>query len=117
MRPTRVIAVGNAKDSLTELNKIVGIQRKNGKTSSSEIQMLNSIKNKIELVRQNPFYGDNIRKGLIPKKYKVPNLWRIELTNFWRMLYTVRGDEVEVICFVLEIVDHKKYDKIMGYKK
>ena len=79
--------------------------------------MLNSIKSKIELVKQNPFYGDNIRKNLIPKKYKVQNLWRVELTKFWRMLYTVRGDEVEVICFVLEIVGHKEYDKIMGYNK
>ncbi len=102
MRPTRIVAVGNAKESLVKLNEIVGAQKKNGKSNSAEIQMLNSIKKKIGLVKSNPFYGDNIKKSLIPKKYKVPNLWRVELTNFWRMLYTIRGDEVEVICFVLE---------------
>ena len=117
MKPTRVVVVDDAKEALVKLNEIVGIQRKIGKTNSAEIQMLNSIKNKIELVKQNPFYGDNVKTNLIPKKYKVPNLWRVELTNYWRMLYTIRGDEVEIICFVLEIISHKDYDKIMGYKK
>ncbi|MBU3923912.1 MAG: hypothetical protein KJ592_03270 [Nanoarchaeota archaeon] len=117
MKPTRVVMIDDAKKALIKLNEIVGIRMRIGKTNSAEIQMLNSIKNKIDLIKQNPFYGDNIRKDLIPKKYKVPNLWRVELTNYWRRLYTIRGDEVEVICFVLEIVSHKDYDKIMGYKK
>jgi mRNA-degrading endonuclease HigB of HigAB toxin-antitoxin module len=53
---------------------------------------------------------------MIPKKYNAQNLWRVELANFWRMLYTIKGDEIEVICFVLDIVSHKEYDKIFGYK-
>lgn len=115
-KPVRVIMIDNAKEAFIKLNEIAGKQIKAGRTNSQEIQLLKSIKNKIELVKQNPFYGDNIKKELIPKKYNVPNLWRVELSNYWRMLYTIRGDEIEIICFILEIVNHKEYDKIFGYK-
>ncbi|MEK6928097.1 MAG: hypothetical protein AABX11_06720 [Nanoarchaeota archaeon] len=54
---------------------------------------------------------------MIPDKHKVANLWRVELSQFWRMIYTIKGDELEVICFVLELVDHPSYDKLFGYRK
>jgi len=50
------------------------------------------------------------------KKYNVENLWRVELTNFWRMIHTIKGNDVEVICFILEICNHEKYNKLFGYK-
>jgi hypothetical protein len=57
-------------------------------------------------------------KVLIPKeyaeKYQTSNLWSVELTNYWRMLYTIKGDQVEIICFILDIMDHKEYDKLFG---
>lgn len=31
--------------------------------------------------------------------------------------YTIVGDEVKIITFVLEFMDHKKYDKVFGYDK
>lgn len=117
MKSVRVILLDDAKESLRRLNEIVGHQLNIGKTSTPETQLFKSIKTKIEFIKQNPFYGDNIKKELIPKKYNVLNLWRIELTNYWRMLYTIRGDEIEIICFILEIIDHDDYDKIFGYRK
>lgn len=91
------------------------------KKYSEEIQLLNSIKQKVEFIKENPFYGDNIPKKLIPEeyviKYNAKNLWRVELSQFWRMLYTIKGDEIEVICFVLDIMDHVQYNKKLGYKK
>jgi hypothetical protein len=33
------------------------------------------------------------------------------------MLYTIRGDEIEIICFVLRIIDHPTYDLLLGYRK
>jgi len=115
-KSTRVVIVSEAKEAFIKLNEIVGKQLKAGNKSSSEITLLNSIKKKISLIKENPFYGDNIKKNMIPKEYNVPNLWRIELSNFWRMLYTIRGDEIEIICFVLGIMNHKKYNKLFGYK-
>ena len=79
--------------------------------------MLKSIKQKIELIKSNPFYGDSIKKNLIPKEYNVQNLWRVELTNFWRMLYTIKGDEIEIVCFVLNFLNHNDYNKKFGYRK
>ena len=120
-KPARVILLDEADSEYKRLNAIVGQQIKDGKENTGEMQLLRSIKQKIELVKANPFYGNNIPKALIPKEYVVrynaKNLWRVELTNYWRMLYTLKGDQVEIICFVLDIIDHRDYDKKFGYKK
>jgi hypothetical protein len=115
-RDVRVILKGNAKLAYEKLNEVIGEQLEKGKENSDEIKLINSIKKKVELLKANPAYGDNIPKKKIPKDWDVDNLWRLELTNYWRMLYTIAGDRVEVICFVLEIIDHPTYDKILGYK-
>ena len=112
----RVILLDEAKEEFERLNKIAGWQKAKGTDNSEEIQLLNSIKSKIELLKKNPFYGDNISKKLIPKGYNVQNLWRIELSHFWRALYTIKGDQVEIICFILNIMSHKDYDKKFRYK-
>jgi len=33
------------------------------------------------------------------------------------MVYTIRGSNVEIISLILDIMDHKDYDKKFGYKK
>lgn len=119
-KPVRVILLDEADFEYKRLNEIVGQQIKESKDNTAEMQLLRSIKQKIDFVKANPFYGDNISKELIPKeyilKYNANNLWRVELTNFWRMLYTIKGDQVEVICFILDIINHKDYNKKFGYK-
>ena len=50
-------------------------------------------------------------------KIGIKNLYRIELSNYWRMLYTIEGTKIEILVFVLKIVDHKKYNKLFGYKR
>ena len=82
--------------------------------------MLRSIDRIINILKQNPQYGDPIRKELIPESFKkqgIKNLYRVELSNFWRMLYTTEGTRIEIFLFVLNIVDHPTYNKILGYKK
>ncbi len=116
-KQVRVILLDNAQEEYKRLNFIVGKQISEGKENSDEIQLLKSIRQKIEFIKANPFYGDNIKKELIPKEYNVSNLWRVELSNFWRMLYTIKGDQIEIICFILDILDHPSYDKKFGYRK
>ncbi|MFH1607922.1 MAG: hypothetical protein ABIA78_02210 [archaeon] len=74
----------------------------------------------MELLKKNPFAGDQIRKQQIPEKYKklysVDNLWRIELANRWRLIYTITGNQIEIINFIVDIFNHRKYDKIFGYR-
>ncbi len=116
-KPVRVILIGEAQEEYKKINEIVGQQIQQGKENSEEMQLLKSIKQKSEFIKSNPFYGDNISKKLIPKEYDVQNLWRVELTNFWRMLYTIKGDQIEIVCFILDVLDHDKYNKKFGYKK
>ena len=54
---------------------------------------------------------------IMAKKFPVDNLWKVNLTGYWRMLYTIKGEELEIICFILEICDHKDYNKLFGFKQ
>jgi len=88
--------------------------------SKVERSLFNAITRKIELIKSNPLVGDNIAKVLIPRayrdKYLVKNLYRVELPNFWRMLYTLTDEELKIIAFVVDVVDHKGYNERFGYK-
>ncbi|MDP4012149.1 MAG: PIN domain-containing protein, partial [Candidatus Nanoarchaeia archaeon] len=57
-----------------KLNEIVGQQLNEGKENTKEMQLLKSIKQKRDIIKANPFYGDNIEKKKIPKEYNVQNL-------------------------------------------
>ena len=105
----------DAKKMFENLRETTIKQVISGKSSSFELQLLRAIHNKINLIKKNPFYGDNIPKKLIPVTYAVQNLWRIELPGFWRMLYTIKGSQIEIVCFVKDILSHKDYNKKFGY--
>jgi hypothetical protein len=91
--------------------------------SKIEHTILNAVNKKVELIKANFHYGEPISKDLIPKeyviKYGITNLFWVELPNFWRMLYSLKDSEnkIEVIAFVLDIIDHDIYNKKFGYKK
>lgn len=83
------------------------------------IKLVKMIENGIEKLKYSYKYGEHISKQKIPKKYKeqgAENLWKLNLSSFWRLIYTVRGTEIEVMSIVLEVLDHKEYDRKFGYK-
>src|SRR3989344_8202359 len=92
-------------------------------TSKTERMILKAVNQKVELIKYNPHYGDPIGKDKIPEeylqKYTTKNLFRVELPAFWRMLYTLTDgeSEIEIIAFVLDVIDYKEYNKKFGYKK
>lgn len=47
----------------------------------------------------------------------VKNLFVVSLTGYWRMLYALEFNQIEIVAFILNIVDHPTYDKMSGYKK
>lgn len=112
---------GNAKEEFKELNAIVGKELADGVTSSDHQTLLNSIKQKIDLLKANPEYGIHIPKNKIPKEYikeyDVNNLWKSNLSGAWRMIYTIRGSEIDIISLILDIMNHKDYEKKFKYKK
>ena len=115
MKTVRVIFSPEAEEVYKYLNE-------QALHSKIERSILNAIHKKIELIKANYHYGEPVSKNLIPETYKknygVTNLFRIELPNYWRMLYTLTDgeSEIEIIAFVLDVVDHKEYDKKFGYK-
>ena len=120
-KPVRVIITGEAEEEYNELNQTVKKEEETGIQSSEYQTLLNSINQKINFLKKDPQYGIHIPKDKIPKeyiiKYNVNNLWKINLPKGWRMIYTIRGSEVEIIALILDIFDHKRYAKKFGYKK
>ena len=112
--------IDNAKTAYEKLNIIVGEQKQKGKTSSDEIKLWNGIQRAFDFILQNPFYGENAKKKLIPKyyvqKYGANNLFIVDLPFFWRMIYTISSEKIEIVCFILDIFTHKEYDKKFGFK-
>jgi len=115
VKSVRVILSKEAQNAYELLNK-------NAKFSKVEKSLLNSINKKVELIKENIHYGEPIAKNLFPReyieKYGIKNLFRIELPNYWRMLYTLTNgeSEIEIISFVLDFINHKDYNKKFGYK-
>jgi Txe/YoeB family toxin of Txe-Axe toxin-antitoxin module len=72
-------------------------------------------------LKENPFCGIKIPKNLWPKdyvrKYSIDNLWKYDLPNAWRLIYTISKDKVQILAIILEWFDHKNYEKRFGYRK
>lgn len=117
----RVILSEEANEQIMKLNEVIGEEIKKGIKKSENQMLLKSLQRALGILRSNPFAGIHVKKSLIPKKYiknyDASNLWKFDLSNFWRMIYTVTGNDVEIISFILDIIDHKTYNKIFGYKK
>lgn len=115
MKKVRLVLSPEAEDAYIKLNEVAT-------DSKIERSILNSIDKKKVLIKANPHYGEPIAKDKIPSDYKekygVTNLFWVELSNYWRMLYTLTNNdtEIEIIAFVLDIIDHEKYNKRFGYK-
>jgi len=109
-----------ATEEYNELNRIVGDELQRGVTSSVHQSIFRSVERVKGWLKENPFVGEQVQKKLIPEyyvqKYGVTNLWRIDLSDYWRLIYTIQSNEVEIIDFVLNIVDHKEYDTIFKYE-
>ena len=90
-------------------------------TSTTEDgQLYKFLAQAFENLEKDAFIGIQIPKKLIPKeyrqKYEIDNLWKYNLPNAWRLLYSVSRDEITVISIVLEWMKHKEYDRKFGYK-
>lgn len=116
----KVVLSEEATEEYNELNRIVGDELQRGVASSVHQSIFRSVERVKGWLKENPFAGEQVQKNLIPQyyisKYGITNLWRIELSNYWRLIYTIQSNEVEIIDFVLNIVDHKRYDTIFGYR-
>jgi len=73
----------------------------------------------IDDLKKNPMCGTKIQKKLWPKEYKkkysITNLWKYDLPNAWRIIYTIETDEVTIVSIILEWFSHKDYERKFKY--
>lgn len=90
---------------------------KEGKYEDKELYIF--INRAIQDLKQKPGCGIKIPKKLWPQeyivKYKVNNLWKYNLPNAWRIIYTIKTEEVMILNVILEWFDHKEYERRFGY--
>src|SRR3989344_8946156 len=60
----------------------------------------------IEDLKQAPFRNPRIPEDLIPQKYiqeyEIKSLWKYDLPDGWRLMYTITGNEVRIVSVILE---------------
>ena len=121
--------LGDAKEAYLALKKKTVEERDKGITNSFHQTLLKSIDDKIAILKTNYDYGIHIPKKMVARKYieqyEVTNLWKVNLSGAWRMIYTLKqpqreSTEVEILSIwldVLDIISHEEYDDIFGYRK
>ncbi|GKS66961.1 hypothetical protein YTPLAS73_05080 [Nitrosarchaeum sp.] len=87
----------------------------------SDSKLYKSITDTINLIKKNPTLGDHVAHNKIPtyyiKKYHIRTLFRIELIDYWRLLYSIQTfDDIGMGILVLDVLDHEKYNTRFGYK-
>ncbi len=84
-----------------------------------EKRLASNIERAIYDLKENPFSGIPIRRNLWPmeyvKKYSIDNLRKYDLPDGWRLLYSLQGNEIEIISIILEWLSHKEYEKKFKY--
>jgi Txe/YoeB family toxin of Txe-Axe toxin-antitoxin module len=116
----RVIFSEEAEQDYQRLVVLVKQEHETGIINSENQKLLKSIDEKVDRLKYAPDSGIQIAKKLFPMeyqtKYGINNLWKMNLFNYWRLIYTLQGDRLEVLCIVLDLIDHPTYDKKFGYR-
>ncbi len=90
---------------------------KNSKTEDK--QFYEMLERAFEDIEKNPSIFIHIPRELIPKEYKqkydIDNLWKYDLPNGWRLLYSLRREKVLLLAIILEWLDHKNYERRFKY--
>jgi len=86
---------------------------------SDDERLYKEIEEALKIIKQNAFFGRNVKKRLIPKKliqkYEIDNLWIYNLRKDWRLLYTITNNEIEVLAIVLDWMNHKDYERLFKF--
>ncbi|MFC1723107.1 hypothetical protein ACFL0V_03130 [Nanoarchaeota archaeon] len=81
-------------------------------------QLFEHISQVIELLRFDSEVGAKIKRRLWPikyQKYRILNLWKVNLPRGWRLVYTVDTQNGVISIAVLEWFSHKEYEKRFNY--
>lgn len=89
------------------------------KLEKKDSDFYNHVKNALRNIRDDPVCGIKLSNKLIPriwiKKYGINNLYKYNLPNAWRLLYSLVGGKIEILAIVLGCMDHKNYERRFNY--
>jgi Txe/YoeB family toxin of Txe-Axe toxin-antitoxin module len=71
-------------------------------------------------LKTDPLCGTKIPRKLWPKeyitKYKINNLWKYDLPDGWRLIYSLfPQNKVEILSVIIEWFNHKDYERRFNY--
>ena len=82
-------------------------------------QLYKFINRALDDLKKDPTSGTKIQKKLWPndyiRKYEITNLWKYDLPNAWKLIYTIETDEIMIMSIILEWFNHKEYEKRFNY--
>ena len=86
----------------------------------SDENLTKQLRKAFQNLKQNAFCGIQIPKRLIPKEYAqrcgpLTNLWKYNLPDAWRLIYTVQDNKISVLSVILDWIDHKTYERKFKY--
>ncbi len=95
------------------------VKRNLEKLEKRDTDFFEHIKNALRNIVEDPVCGIKVSMKLIPKdwkkKYEINNLYKYNLPNAWRLLYSLVGSRVEIIAIVLGCLNHKEYERKFNY--
>lgn len=93
------------------------IELKSGRFEERELTTF--IERAITDLKENPLTGVAVPQKLWPveyiRRYGINNLRKYDLPNGWRLVYTLRGNEIEIVSIILEWFSHKEYERRFKY--
>lgn len=82
-------------------------------------QLYEFIGRAIKDIKSKPVCGVKIPKRLWPKvyikMYNITNLWKYDLPDGWRLIYTIKENEIMILNVILEWLNHKNYERRFRY--
>ena len=90
-------------------------------TLSDDDPLKKGIKQAIKEIGENCQAGEHISPNSILsenclRKYGAKNIRVFDLPLFYRLIYSIAPNEIEIISVILDWPDHKKYDKLSKRK-
>ena len=96
------------------------VQKAFDRIKETDKELYKHLRTAFDDILENAFCGIQIPKNLIPKeyaqKYGIDNLWKYDLPDAWRLLYTIKApNKIEIISVILDWMNHKNYEKLFRY--
>ena len=68
-------------------------------------------------IQKNAFVGTELKKHQLPREYEkklgIHNVWKYEMKNSWKIIYSVENRGTIIIAIILEWNDYKNYENMI----